>query len=477
MSLIAGLTACTSSATRNAITPDSQTNPDEGPLNPIWNQQGSELLAAPPGLEPFSVATTGWGLRGAPVAIVEIVDGELRMAGRGGETPVGASFLATAPDGSQSKMRISAVIPHHSPRKDPPSRVRYDYVVEYQHAGAWHKLCPERDGGAMVIPGSFGINPNPKGPVSNGDYELSADRLMFSCHDGVAAKCVDWGYAPWSDHARMAAYYQACTRMARADYCGTGHSRTVEGTTINYGDLHDPPVTPFVPMSGFAPEAVWGPGRGTKGQSAAICLARSRWRTIPFGDRSPCAELMPDPRTSAGASQRFCDDMTVADWSERGAMFINMSRIIDVGLVRWTDGAGHYQTTAEFPWDGNEGGNDGVPSDAHGPPGYPTFVGIEGSIYRSPPPVMVRGLVPLYRYTRLAGDTRLALTTTEVAPGDGFDDRVLEGYVFAPSADAPVTSAQALILYRDDHGSFATTSDPTPPAGFTRVRIIGWLPH
>jgi len=261
--------------------------------------------------------------------------------------------------------------------------------------------------------------------------------------------------------------------MARADYCGTGHSRTIDGTMINYGDLGPSPVIPFSPVRGFVPEAVWGPGTGTTGQSAAICLSRTRWSTIPIGDRSPCAELMPDPRDDTTGPHRFCDDMTVADWAEAGALFVNASRIIDVGLYQWSDGAGHFTTTTQFPWEGP-----GVVP--HGPPGYPLFVSIEGTVYKpTANPPHVAGLVPLFRYSRPArpGEPARTLTTTNPAPGDGYAERVLQGYVFGPSAAPPVDSAQPLVLHGDGRGGFATTTDPHSPPGFTRIADLGWVPH
>lgn len=505
---------CTASAARSPATAEvtaqlgqaDGTTDDGGTWEDgVWKPNSSELLAVarlprdePSPLEPFSVATTGWTLRGAPAPRVEVVDGELRIAGRSGQDVVGASFTATAPSGSTYLMKITAVIPHDTPRYDPPSSVAHDYVIEYQRGDEWHKLCRSRDPvyrrdeylgrlpdgshgrhrddeyrGATVIPGSFGINSHPNGPVSNGDYELAIDRLMFSCRDGVAAKCIDWGYKPWAEQGQMSAYFQACTRMARADYCGTGHSRTIPGTMINYGDFHDPPIAPFNLMDKYVPEAVWGPGRGITGHPAAICLARTRWSTIPIGHGSPCADLMPHPGATVGASVLACEDMKSGGWPA-GVLFLNASRMIDKGLALWTDGKGHYQTTAQVQWQRGDADH----AAAQGPPGYPTLVDIEGSIYKDPPPRsrIVPGLVKLYRYTRCAGDTPLSLTTTDDAPGHGFGDRELEGYVFARKEYAP-DGAPALILYHDGHGSFATTTDPTPPPGFKRVRTIGWLPH
>jgi hypothetical protein len=476
---VAALAACTTAKNPPLRPAPNELGPDDGgggEGDPIWNPQGSDLLAAPRALEPFSVAITGWALRGAPVRAAQLVDGELALAGRTGAALAGATFTATAPDASPVAMRITAAVPHDNPWNGPPSRVRHDYVIEYQDArGDWRSLCPDEYPGAMAIPGSFAINAKDKGPVSNGDYEFSTERFMFSCRQGVAAKCVDWGYPPWERAGTMAAYFQACTRMARADYCGTGHSRTIEGTMINYGDLGDSPVIALAHVRGFVPEAVWGPGSGTRGRSAAICLSRTRWSTMPIGPRSPCAELMPDPRDD-GASQRFCDDTTVADWESAGALFVNTSRIIDVGLYQWSDGAGHFTTTTRFEWQGP-----GV--EAHGPPGYPHFVSIEGTAYKPTPRApAVPGLVPLFRYVHpgrpgRSGEPPRALTTTNPAPGDGFASRELQGYVFAPSAEPPVASAQPLVLHGDGRGGFATTTDPRPPAGYTRIADLGWVPR
>jgi hypothetical protein len=465
--LIRLITACTTSTTtvQSTVLEDDETG--------IWNQQGSELLALVPRLEPLSVATTGWVVGGVSSRTVAVVDGELTVDGSPGADLAGATFAASAPDVPSVTMRIHAVIPHHNPWNGPESTVLYEYVVEYQDQdGVWRGLCADEHPGAMAIPGSFGIGPGPSGsgPPSNGDYDPTGGTFMFSCRDGVAAKCADWGYPPWGHGRDMVPLFQACTRMARADYCGTGRSRTVDGTPINYGDLGDPAVIPFSQLRGFVPEAVWGVGRGTAGTSAAICLSRTRWSTIPLGARSPCAELMPDPRSEAEAP-RFCEDVPIEDWARAGALFINSSRILDIGLFQWTDRAGRYATTTRFPWLGP-----GV--DATGPPGYPQFVGIEGSSYKpTQVPPSVSGLVPLFRYTKLAGNTLLALTTTDPDPGKGFGDRVLETYVFRPSAEPPIPTARRLFLYQDADGNFATTTDPTPHEGYFKIENLGWVPY
>jgi hypothetical protein len=60
-------------------------------------------------------------------------------------------------------------------------------------------------------------------------------------------------------------HHQACTRMARADYCGNGRSYTFNDTPI---DLYDRLQTRLqtrstVGASNWAPEAEWGPNGAT----------------------------------------------------------------------------------------------------------------------------------------------------------------------------------------------------------------------
>jgi hypothetical protein len=385
---------------------------------------------------------------------------------------VGTRFAATLVDGSTVPMRIAGVVRHENPDDEPPPLPRQrDYVIEYSSGGRWASLCPSEAPGAIPIVGSFGHTP--QGHLS-GDYDPTPTRVTFACRDGVAAKCQGWGYQSWN--RERVPYLQACTRMARADYCGNGHSRTVDGTMINYLDLHGQPLAPLHPLPGFVPEAVWGTG-GANAPSAAICLSRTRWSTMPLGPRSACAELLPDPRDEAatdGNPRRYCNDMTVKDWADLGARFVSNSRPLDVGLFVWGDGKGRYATTTRFPWLGK---------DVHspGPPGYPVFVSIEGAAFKPEVPAPKRkGMVPLYRYTQKTPEITLEVLTTEPPP-DGFRHPMLEAYVFEfkPASEPPNSTARPLYLYSDHHDHYVTTSEEQAPANsnYSKVRQIGWLPH
>ena len=59
----------------------------------------------------------------------------------------------------------------------------------------------------------------------------STTHFTFGCTTGVIAKCYRWGYRPWITgygQTSLADHHQACTRMARADYCGNGTPHTRE---------------------------------------------------------------------------------------------------------------------------------------------------------------------------------------------------------------------------------------------------------
>jgi hypothetical protein len=71
-------------------------------------------------------------------------------------------------------------------------------------------------------------------------YVADTTRFSITCLGGVEAKCLRWGYHPWKSApvggASLAPYFEACIRLARADYCGDGQATTREGTSIDAYD-------------------------------------------------------------------------------------------------------------------------------------------------------------------------------------------------------------------------------------------------
>jgi hypothetical protein len=100
---------------------------------------------------------------------------------------------------------------------------------------------------------------------SRGNHTDPPGALTYSCSSGVIAKCAVWGYAPWTVGSLR---HAACTRFARADYCGDGNPWTIEGTKIGMSDSFG--VRTFVVHDGYSFEAGWGP-------NGAVCVNHTRY--------------------------------------------------------------------------------------------------------------------------------------------------------------------------------------------------------
>ncbi|RKH74762.1 ADYC domain-containing protein [Corallococcus aberystwythensis] len=138
---------------------------------------------------------------------------------------------------------------------------------------AWNAVAQEWENPCVAV----GRESNPRALAVSGVWDASGahhdapGKLTFACENGAITKCIQWGYKPWDrrDGKPLAELHQACTRMARADYCGNGRSHTHQGTTIDVYDRFgmvergewDPAKASF--------EAAWAP-------DGATCLARTR---------------------------------------------------------------------------------------------------------------------------------------------------------------------------------------------------------
>ncbi len=111
---------------------------------------------------------------------------------------------------------------------------------------------------------------------SSGAHQAVAGKFTLACENGAITKCIRWGYRPWASHngQSLAELHQACTRMARADYCGNGQSHTSQDTPI---DMYDRlgVLTPTTERS-----VAWDPERASFeaawAADGATCLARTR---------------------------------------------------------------------------------------------------------------------------------------------------------------------------------------------------------
>jgi hypothetical protein len=146
----------------------------------------------------------------------------------------------------------------------------YLYTLEQNvdGAGSWQAAClADTDGKHVAIPLTATWD-------DHGNRVESSALFTFGCTTGVIAKCYRWGYRPWvTGYGDLAATHWTCTRVARADYCGTGTSHTRDGTLINVWDRLPSPgpiqahgTTP----AGMLFEAGWDTG-------GAVCFSHARW--------------------------------------------------------------------------------------------------------------------------------------------------------------------------------------------------------
>ena len=138
-------------------------------------------------------------------------------------------------------------------------------------AQEWENPC--KASGSMTRPRALAVSGVWDG---SGGHQQEKGKLTLACEGGVISKCIRWGYKPWAFRGgkSLVRLHQACTRMARADYCGNGVSYTREGTTIDMYDEMGVQQPSTEASEGWAParasfEAAWGP-------EGAVCVARTR---------------------------------------------------------------------------------------------------------------------------------------------------------------------------------------------------------
>lgn len=159
-------------------------------------------------------------------------------------------------------------------------RETYLYTVQHQNltTSQWQNLCqPDKEGVAKAIALS--------GQWDKTGAHLDNGQITFACTNGVLAKCVRWGYKPWKtvNGQSLRDYHQACTRMARADYCGTGISHTQEGTPIDVYDRLK--IQQPTPKSSMMFEAAWSP-------EGAVLLNRTRYPDTLAQLQQECPEKL-----------------------------------------------------------------------------------------------------------------------------------------------------------------------------------------
>lgn len=173
---------------------------------------------------------------------------------------VGASFEMALEDGGAALVRIDGV----EPAPERASVLLHTLSLIDPVSGAARPLCGEDAQGRRAgFPAQGRFD-------DEGRYHDEPGAWLLTCTSGSQGKCVLWGYAPWEaeDRALGARLYEACQRVARADYAGDLVAHTKEGTLIDLWD--DAGVQAPSRDPKFVFEAGWGPG-------GAVCVARTRW--------------------------------------------------------------------------------------------------------------------------------------------------------------------------------------------------------
>jgi hypothetical protein len=251
------------------------------------NQQGVTLQGTTlQGMTVQGFQFAGATLGGAALANVRVSQGglvaEQDQATLQGTSLIGAHLYAQVHNLSVSppataivEYRITNVVAEDAKYDPTNTGSTFLYTLEQWVAdsSSWQPACPvDADGRRVAIPLAATWD-------ETGARVESSTLFTMGCTTGVTAKCYRWGYRPWvTGYGDLVAVHWACTRLARADYCGNGTSHTRDGTWINVWDnLPAPgPIQAHgggllqLPPSGMTFEAGWSTG-------GAVCLSHARW--------------------------------------------------------------------------------------------------------------------------------------------------------------------------------------------------------
>ena len=292
-----------------------------------WQDQGQQLQGlAGQGAAAVGTATTErpiyhrydgwWNDRWLSSARIE--KGELKVSGPKG-TLAGAALSGTWIPADDAGNRVWTVV--RSVSQDPTyadgSTWLYFIDVYNSSNGTLSPLCAaDANGVAAAIPVAATFD-------GAGNRVESTAQFSFGCTRGVIAKCYRWGYRPWLADAsgsslEFSNLHWACTRLARADYCGDGRTWTQNGTRINIWDTAPAPG-PFQLHGPSDPTFFFEAGWNTKG---AVCLSKQRWATLnpQIAQNCPSKLVAPGASTSAG---------TVCDTPEQAALFDSSTQLFN----------------------------------------------------------------------------------------------------------------------------------------------------
>jgi hypothetical protein len=274
------------------------------------NLQGINLQ----GFDLQSVSLSGSGLTNVHIQQGELVGDQGGVTLRGAQL-VGTHLYAKVRDSNANppvdmlvEYRIAAVTTEN-PAYDPTGTgLTFLYTLEQwvSSSSTWQLACPaDGDNVHAAIPLDAWWD-------EHGDrYDSSAGGLFtFGCTSGVIAKCYRWGYRPWVEgYGDLTAMHWACTRLARADYCGDGVSRTQNGTWVNVWDTLATPLQTRTSGTSMVFEAAWT-------TAGAVCVDHTRW---PLTEGQTIATMCPNETMPS------CDSVQAALLYDSTAKLFNES--------------------------------------------------------------------------------------------------------------------------------------------------------
>ncbi|WNG28590.1 hypothetical protein F0U62_34745 [Cystobacter fuscus] len=186
----------------------------------LWGMNGEGVLA--------SVALNGARLKKKKLSDLRLEEGQL-VASSASHSLEGVVFQGKTLDGKSVEVALCRA----EPDETDPSLMRYQIEVWKPKQAMWENPCMAT--GSVSTPRALAV---PGVWDARGARQEVAGKFTFACEAGAIAKCVEWGYKPWAekDGKSLADIHQACTRMARADYCGDGNNHTRDGNPIDVYD-------------------------------------------------------------------------------------------------------------------------------------------------------------------------------------------------------------------------------------------------
>lgn len=140
------------------------------------------------------------------------------------------------------------------------------YQATYFDQGVVKSLCPTLVGDDRW----FTLIPDERYSSGTNEVESAPGTVTLACVGEAAAKMKLFDFHPHGNRQASVAERQATLRMVTADYCGNGHSFTVNGTQVAWRDAAGQ-VEPLVKENVL--EALWD-------ENGAICLNKPRHANI-----------------------------------------------------------------------------------------------------------------------------------------------------------------------------------------------------